>query len=114
MKASSRAALEQFKYQKYWAISMAPGSTGEARSHCLKNESSRFAPVIASLDGSARRGADTFVRRSRRPKNFEKVQVTEFGHSIEWVNEKGEQIDFGADTLREKAEKQAALIALAS
>jgi len=50
----------------------------------------------------------------QKPKNFQKVQVTEFGHSIEWTNEKGEQIDFGADTLREKAEKQAALIALAS
>ena len=50
----------------------------------------------------------------QKPKNFEKVQVTEYGHSIEWVNDKGEQIDFGADSLREKAEKQAALIALAS
>ena len=50
----------------------------------------------------------------QKPKNFEKVQVTEYGHSIEWVNDKGEQIDFGADALREKAEKQAALIALAS
>jgi len=25
---------------------------------------------------------------------------------IEWVNEKGEEIDFGADSLRQRAEKQ--------
>lgn len=49
----------------------------------------------------------------QKPKNFLKVQVTEFGHSVEWINERGEQIDFAADSLREKAEKQAALIALA-
>jgi hypothetical protein len=48
------------------------------------------------------------------PENFQKVRVTEFGHSIEWVDDTGLQIDFAAGTLREKAEKQAALIALAS
>jgi hypothetical protein len=50
----------------------------------------------------------------QNPKNFQKVQVSEFGHSVEWFDEKGEQIDFASGTLREKAEKQAALIALAS
>lgn len=50
----------------------------------------------------------------QKPANFGKVRVTEFGHSIEWLNEKGDQIDFSADGLRETAEKQAALIALAS
>jgi len=55
-----------------------------------------------------------FFSYLQKPKNFQKVRVTEFGHSIEWINDKGEQIDFGADGLREKAEKQAALIALAS
>jgi hypothetical protein len=50
----------------------------------------------------------------QKPKNFQKVRVTEYGHSIEWINDKGEQIDFSADGLREKAEKQSALIALAS
>jgi hypothetical protein len=49
-----------------------------------------------------------------KPANFAKVRVAEFGHAIEWLNDRGEQIDFAADTLREKAEKQAALIALAS
>jgi Domain of unknown function (DUF4160)/Protein of unknown function (DUF2442) len=48
------------------------------------------------------------------PKHFDQVKIGYYGHSIEWTNEKSEQIDFGADTLRERAEKQAALLALAS
>ena len=45
----------------------------------------------------------------RKPKNFQKVKVSDYGHSIEWINEKGEEIDFGADALREKAESQTKL-----
>jgi hypothetical protein len=45
----------------------------------------------------------------KKPNNFEKVRVSEYGHSIEWKNEKGEEIDFGADSLRAKAENQARL-----
>ena len=41
------------------------------------------------------------------PRAFAKVQLEEFGHWIYWLNDKGEQIDFGADGLREAAEKQA-------
>jgi hypothetical protein len=43
----------------------------------------------------------------KKPKAFAKVQLEEHGHWIFWVNEKGEEIDFGADSLRETAEKQA-------
>jgi hypothetical protein len=50
----------------------------------------------------------------QNPKNFAKVRVSEYGHSIEWINEKGEEIDFGADTLRSKAENQARLNEIAS
>lgn len=50
----------------------------------------------------------------QHPKNFAKVRVSEYGHSIEWINEKGEEIDFGADTLRAKAENQARLNEVAS
>jgi hypothetical protein len=46
--------------------------------------------------------------------NFTKVRVSEYGHSIEWINDKGEEIDFGADTLRTKAENQARLNEVAS
>jgi hypothetical protein len=47
-------------------------------------------------------------------KNFSKVRVSKFGHSVEWTNEDGDQIDFGADTLRSKAENQARLNEVAS
>lgn len=50
----------------------------------------------------------------QNPKNFAKVRVSDYGHSIEWINEKGEEIDFGADTLRAKAENQARLNEVAS
>ena len=50
----------------------------------------------------------------QNPKNFAKVRVSEYGHSIEWINDKGEEIDFGADTLRSKAENQARLNEVAS
>lgn len=63
-------------------------------------------PVIA--DGAV------FEHLRRDPRNFDKVAVSEFGHSIFWIDDQGYEIDFGADRLREKAEKQAALIALAS
>ena len=42
--------------------------------------------------------------------NFAKVKADEYGHCISWVDEKGREIDFGADRLREKAEDQARLI----
>jgi hypothetical protein len=48
----------------------------------------------------------------RKPKAFAKVQLEEYGHHIYWVNGKGEEIDFGADSLREAAEKQAQIHAL--
>jgi hypothetical protein len=47
------------------------------------------------------------------PEHFRDVHVGECGHAIYWVNEAGEEIDFGADALREKAEKQAELHAIA-
>ncbi len=41
--------------------------------------------------------------------NFNTVAVSEYGHSILWIDEAGTEIDFGADRLREKAERQAEL-----
>lgn len=52
--------------------------------------------------------------RLQNARNFSKVRVSEFGHSVEWVDEDGDQIDFGADTLRSKAENQARLNEVAS
>jgi len=50
----------------------------------------------------------------QKPKNFAKVRVSEYGHSIEWINDKREEIDFGSDALRAKAENQARLNEVAS
>jgi Protein of unknown function (DUF2442) len=38
----------------------------------------------------------------QKPENFSRVRLSEFGHSVEWTNDDGDQIDFGADTLRSK------------
>jgi hypothetical protein len=43
------------------------------------------------------------------PQNFQKVQLDEFGHHVFWIDDKGQEIDFGADALRSDAEKQAEL-----
>ncbi|MEX1060009.1 MAG: DUF2442 domain-containing protein [Methyloceanibacter sp.] len=45
----------------------------------------------------------------QKPKNFQRVQLEEYGHHIYWTNSKGEEIDLGADSLRRDAEKQAEL-----
>ena len=53
-----------------------------------------------------------FLRRS--PDRFDDVKLSEFGHSIYWLDEEGDEIDFGADSLRRRAERQAAILRLAS
>jgi hypothetical protein len=45
----------------------------------------------------------------QKQKNFQKVQIEEHGHHIFWTNDKGQEIDLGADSLRRDAEKQAEL-----
>ncbi len=45
----------------------------------------------------------------QRPKNFSKVQLEEYGHHVFWIDDKGREIDLGADGLRRDAEKQAEL-----
>ena len=37
------------------------------------------------------------------PNRFQQVRVGEHGHSIYWTNERGEEIDFGADSLRRRS-----------
>jgi hypothetical protein len=40
------------------------------------------------------------------PDNFRAVRLEEYGHSIYWLNDKGYEIDIGADSLRRDAERQ--------
>jgi hypothetical protein len=49
----------------------------------------------------------------RDPQRFSAVQVSEYGHSIYWLDDEGDEVDFGCDRLRELAERQAALLKLA-
>lgn len=63
-------------------------------------------PVLA--DGSM----FEFLRTD--PDRFKAVERDEHGHTVFWVDDEGDAIDFGADSLRRDAEKQAAIIALAS
>jgi len=57
---------------------------------------------------------DVFEYLRRDPRNFDKVAISDFGHSIFWLDDTGYEIDFGADRLREKAEKQAELLRLSA
>ena len=50
----------------------------------------------------------------QEPENFAKFQIGEYGHGIVWINDDGEEIDFGSDSLRQRAERQADLLARAS
>jgi hypothetical protein len=43
------------------------------------------------------------------PERFRTVEVAEFGHALVWTTETGDAIDFGADSLRRRAELQAEL-----
>jgi hypothetical protein len=45
----------------------------------------------------------------QKPGNFRKVKLEEYGHHVFWTNNRGEDIDLGADSLRRDAEKQAEL-----
>jgi len=45
----------------------------------------------------------------QKARNFQKVRLEEYGHHVYWINDKGQQIDLGADSLRRDAEKQAEL-----
>jgi hypothetical protein len=45
----------------------------------------------------------------QKPKNFSKVQLEEYGHHVYWIDDKGREIDLGADGLQRDAEKQAEL-----
>ena len=53
-----------------------------------------------------------FLRRS--PDRFGEVKLSEFGHSIYWLDDERDEIDFGADSLRRRAERQAAILSLAN
>jgi hypothetical protein len=48
------------------------------------------------------------------PNRFNDLKLEEHGHKIYWLDDAGEEIDFGSDSLRQRAERQAGLLHLAS
>jgi len=49
----------------------------------------------------------------QEPEHFAQGELAEYGHSIGWINDKGQHIDFGADMLHALAIKQRDLLLLA-
>ncbi|HUB65091.1 MAG TPA: DUF2442 domain-containing protein [Methylocella sp.] len=45
---------------------------------------------------------------------FNAVKLSDFGHAICWFDSKGDEIDFGSESLRRRAERQAEILRLAS
>jgi hypothetical protein len=48
------------------------------------------------------------------PSRFDDIKLEEHGHKIYWLDDEGDEIDFGSDSLRQRAERQASLLHLAS
>jgi hypothetical protein len=65
-----------------------------------------FRPVIAEGNIFA------FLRGS--PERFSEVKLADFGHAIYWLDDDGEEIDFGSESLRLRAERQAEILRHAS
>ena len=63
-------------------------------------------PVIAARDLFA------FLRDA--PDRFAAVALDEFGRSIRWIDDEGDEVDFGSDALRRRAERQAEILRLGS
>ncbi|WOJ90576.1 DUF2442 domain-containing protein [Methylocapsa polymorpha] len=63
-------------------------------------------PVISEGEAFA------FLRRSQE--RFRAVKLANFGHAIYWLDDQGDEIDFGSDSLRRRAERQADILRQAS
>ena len=57
---------------------------------------------------------DIFAFFRDAPERFRAVALDEFGHSIRWIDDEGDEVDFGSDALRRRAERQAEILHLAS
>ena len=48
------------------------------------------------------------------PARFDDLRLEDHGHKIFWLDDQGDEIDFGSESLRQRAERQAGLLHLAS
>jgi hypothetical protein len=47
------------------------------------------------------------------PARFDDLKLEDYGHNIFWLNDDSNEIEFGSDSLRQRAERQAGLLHLA-
>jgi hypothetical protein len=47
------------------------------------------------------------------PARFDDLKLEDYGHCICWLDDDNDEIDFGSDSLRQRAERQAGLLHLA-
>ncbi|MGO9743594.1 MAG: hypothetical protein ACLPN5_19175 [Roseiarcus sp.] len=57
---------------------------------------------------------DMFAFLRDAPERFGAVSLDEFGHSIRWIDDEGDEVDFGSDAVRRRAESEAEILRLAS
>ncbi len=57
---------------------------------------------------------DLFAFLRDAPERFGAVTLDEFGHAIRWIDDEGDEVDFGSDALRRRAVRQAEILRLAS
>jgi hypothetical protein len=57
---------------------------------------------------------DMFAFLRTDPDRFGTVALEEYGHKIFWLDDDGDEIDLGSQSLRERAERQAEILRLAS
>jgi hypothetical protein len=71
-----------------------------------------FAGVVNLRRVLAKGAMFEFLRA--QPRRFDDLRLEDYGHSIFWLDDKGDEIDFGSDSLRRRAEEQACPPHLAS
>ena len=71
-----------------------------------------FAGVVDLRPVFAAGEAFAFLRT--QPARFDSVRASEQGRKIFWLDDDGDEIDFGSDSLRKRAERQAEVLRHAS
>ena len=71
-----------------------------------------FAGIVDSRPLLAKGEMFEFLRAN--PAWFDDLKLEDHGYKIFWLDDQGDEIDFGSDSLRQRAERQAGLLHLAS
>jgi hypothetical protein len=66
---------------------------------------------IVDLRPILAKGEFEFLRVN--PARFDDLKLEDYGHNIFWLDDDSDEIEFGSDSLRQRAERQAALLRLA-